>query len=87
MDRFGNLERKSRVDALRHPRNINHTLHMLLTIGTFGLWLPVWLGLTLAQEGWKHKYCWVTSGKTIKGMTQINRLNVSPETRNMLNKL
>ncbi len=85
MERFRLLERKSRVDALCHPRNVNHTLHMLLTIGTFGLWLPVWLGLTLAQEGWKRRHCWVVSGKSIKGMTRINRLDVSPETRRMLN--
>jgi hypothetical protein len=86
MDRFGILERISRVDALRQPRNVNHTLHMLVTIATFGLWLPVWLGLTLAQEGWKHRHCWIMSGKSIKGMSRINRLDIPPETRHLLNR-
>lgn len=33
-------------DSPGRPR-INHVLHLLLTIFTFGLWAPVWLGLAL----------------------------------------
>jgi hypothetical protein len=29
----------------------NHVLHALLTAGTAGLWLPIWIGVTVVRIG------------------------------------
>jgi hypothetical protein len=34
---------------------VNHILHLLLTLVTVGLWLPVWIFLTVAR-GEKHQH-------------------------------
>ena len=31
-------------------KRVNHTLHLILTIFTFGLWAPVWIILALANS-------------------------------------
>ncbi|AWH97478.1 hypothetical protein A6048_13700 [Dietzia psychralcaliphila] len=31
-------------------RRVNHVLHLILTILTFGLWLPVWAVLAIANS-------------------------------------
>lgn len=84
MKRIENVRRYSRRDTLNHPRNVNHTLHMVLTFCTLGLWLPVWTVLALRREGWKHNHLWAASGKGIKGMTRINRMELTPEARRSL---
>lgn len=35
----------------------NHVLHLLLSIVTLGIWLPVWLGLSIKFGGWKCSQC------------------------------
>lgn len=75
------LKKQSRIDAFHRPANLNHALHMVLTVFTLGLWLPVWTFLALRNEGWKSGHGWITAGKNIKGMTRINRLDISPELR------
>lgn len=35
----------------------NHTLHLLLSVLSLGLWLPIW-GLSMIQiGGWRCVYC------------------------------
>ncbi len=38
----------------RAPR---HVLHLLLSVASGGLWLPVWAGLAFAWHGWKCSRC------------------------------
>lgn len=65
--------------AYTSRRNINHLSHALLTLATFGLWLPVWLYFCLKREGWKHSHNWVVAGRPYVGLKQIERMEVSPE--------
>jgi hypothetical protein len=34
-------------------QGINHVLHLLITVLLFGLWLPVWIGLIIANDSRK----------------------------------
>lgn len=36
---------------------VNHILHLLLTIVTGGLWLIVWLGVSIRFGGWRCSTC------------------------------
>ena len=36
------------VDERAGNRQLNHALHLILTLLTFGLWLPVWIILAIA---------------------------------------
>lgn len=35
----------------------SHVLHLLLTLVTIGLWLIVWIGLTIQFGGWRCTEC------------------------------
>ena len=35
----------------------NHILHLLLTLVTVGLWIPMWLLLSLRIGGWRCRDC------------------------------
>lgn len=35
----------------------NHILHLILSLITGGLWLPVWLILVLTRGGWRCEQC------------------------------
>ena len=36
---------------------INHVLHLLLSIITVGLWIPVWIAMSIRIGGWKCPQC------------------------------
>jgi hypothetical protein len=36
--------------VLAHSKQLNHYVHGLISISTFGLWLPVWLVLALKTD-------------------------------------
>lgn len=80
--------RELRKASVRNPlarrRNLNHARHMLLTILTLGLWLPVWLALCLRNEGWKSGHNWLLAGKAPVGLARMDRLDITPELRNRL---
>ncbi|AEF41288.1 hypothetical protein AS9A_2841 [Hoyosella subflava DQS3-9A1] len=35
---------------VNYQRPVNHLLHFILTILTFGLWLPIWIIVTVARR-------------------------------------
>ena len=52
-----------RYVVVERKRRVNHILHLLLSLVTFGLWLPVWLLLSmksnLAEAG---RMNWIVGG-------------------------
>ena len=76
---------RPRTTRYEVPSNLNHLVHALLTLGTFGFWLPVWLVQCLRHEGWKSRFNWTLAGHSSSGMHRIDRMDLSPETRRMLN--
>jgi hypothetical protein len=46
-------------------QKINHILHLLLSIITFGLWLIVWLGISVRVGGWRCEKCASTKVKNV----------------------
>ncbi len=60
-------------------RNLNHGLQAALTLGSLGLWLPIWVGLSLLFEGWKGRYNWTLAGKSGVGLGRIERLALEPD--------
>lgn len=38
-------------------KGTNHILHFLITVCTIGVWLIVWLGLTVKFGGWRCSTC------------------------------
>jgi len=38
-------------------KGTSHILHLLLTIITGGLWLIIWLGLSIKFSGWRCSQC------------------------------
>lgn len=56
-------ERKSGFCDSCHKRTVvfrkgtNHILHLILTILTAGLWLVVWLGVSVKFGGWRCTVC------------------------------
>ncbi len=52
----------------------NHILHLLLTIITAGLWLIVWVGISVKIGGWRCSVC----GKTASGSAAARTI---PSTR------
>lgn len=45
-------------------KGTNHVLHLLLSIFTLGLWLIVWVGVTVKFGGWRCSQCGSTKVKT-----------------------
>ncbi|KKN68331.1 hypothetical protein LCGC14_0452070 [marine sediment metagenome] len=40
-------------------KGTNHILHLILSLLTFGLWLPVWIFISIKIGGWKCSTCGV----------------------------
>ena len=40
-----------------YRRSPNHLLHLILSILTAGLWIIVWIGVTIQFGGWRCKQC------------------------------
>lgn len=38
-------------------KGTNHILHLLLSVFTLGLWLIVWIGVTVKFGGWRCSVC------------------------------
>ena len=45
-------------------RGVNHVLHLILSICTGGLWLLVWIGISVKVGGWRCGDCY---GKNLAG--------------------
>ena len=41
---------------LERPK-ANHVLHLVLSVVTIGLWLPMWLGSSIQFGGWQCSQC------------------------------
>lgn len=54
---------KEQVRVFR--RAPNHILHLILTLLTFGLWIIVWLGVSVSFGGWRCCRCGSTCVKQI----------------------
>lgn len=48
-------KQRNDIVTLARPRRTNHILHLLLSVVTFGLWLPVWLLCVLAPTVGTHE--------------------------------
>ena len=44
-------------DVLVRRKGTNHILHLLLTVLTGGLWLIVWILVSIKIGGWRCTYC------------------------------
>lgn len=84
MSNMRTLRKTTARNPLARRRNLNHARHMLLTILTLGLWLPVWLALCLRNEGWKSGHNWLLAGKAPVGIARMDRLDMTPELRHRL---
>ena len=40
-------------------KGTNHILHLILSLLTLGLWLPVWIFISIKIGGWKCSTCGV----------------------------
>ena len=40
-----------------YRRSPNHLLHLILSILTAGLWIIIWIGVTIQFGGWRCKEC------------------------------
>ncbi len=47
-------------------KGTNHILHLLMTIITGGLWLFLWLGLTIKFCGWRCTQCGSSKVKGVR---------------------
>lgn len=47
---IGNSAPVQQVLIQQDRKRVNHLLHLVLTIFTFGLWLPVWIVLAFAKS-------------------------------------
>jgi hypothetical protein len=54
-----------------YRKSANHVLHLLLSICTFGLWLPVWFLLSWRFGGWSCSAC---GGRRTSGPRKLARL-------------
>jgi len=59
--------------SLIRRKGVNHVLHLLLTLVTLGLWLPVWVVLSAmnnerSQSGWRCAQC---GSKTKRDVSSI----------------
>lgn len=44
---------------------INHVLHLLLSLVTFGLWAIIWIGISIRVGGWRCDTCGSTKVKSV----------------------
>ena len=52
----------------------SHVLHAVLSVGTAGLWLPIWIGTTLARLGRFHcPRCGTATAATLPGLQPARR--------------
>ncbi|MBI9111233.1 hypothetical protein [Maridesulfovibrio ferrireducens] len=72
--------------AKRHAlsgSNVNHSLHAVLTLATFGLWLPAWTILCI-RSGQQSR---AKMRGNLVNLRDIERLNISPEYRRQLARM
>ena len=51
-----------------------HVLHAVLSVGTAGLWMPVWIGVTLLRLGRFHcPRCGNATAATLPGQRPVGR--------------
>ena len=43
--------------VLIRQKGINHIFHLLMTLITFGVWIIVWLGVSIKVGGWRCTHC------------------------------
>ncbi|WP_291330276.1 hypothetical protein [Desulfovibrio sp. UCD-KL4C] len=63
--------------------NVNHSLHAVITLATFGLWLPVWTALCI-RSGQRDR---ALMRGTLVNLRDIERLNISPEYKRQLARM
>lgn len=44
-------------NVLARRRSPNHILHLILTLITAGIWIIVWLGVSIQFGGWRCTQC------------------------------
>ena len=50
--------------AAIHRPGTNHVLHLLLTLFSFGLWLPLWVLGSIQFGGWRCVACGMKASKS-----------------------
>lgn len=63
--------------------NVNNSLHAVMTLATFGLWLPVWTALCV-RSGQRDR---AQMRGNLVNLRDIERLNISPEYRRQLARM
>ena len=56
-------------------------LHLLLTMLTLGLWLPVWIALAWRSRLWACAMCGALAGRGVAGLERIEAMDLTPEDR------
>lgn len=49
-------------NVVKKRKGTNHVLHFLITVLTIGIWVVVWILLTIKFGGW---YCSICGGKRV----------------------
>jgi len=55
-EKSGHCKQCKEMRVVRRP-GTNHILHLILTVLTAGLWLIVWIGVSIKFGGWRCSTC------------------------------
>lgn len=64
-------------------KEVNHSLHAVLTVLSLGLWLPVWTIAAIRNNNPKK----LAVRSTLVDLRKIERLEISPEYRSQLARM
>lgn len=57
MDETSKFCRACQRQVLARRPATNHVLHLIMTIITLGMWLPIWLLSSVKFGGWRCSFC------------------------------
>ena len=57
--------KKCERQVMVRRKGTNHVLHLLLSLVTLGLWIPVWILLSIKVAGWRCSQCGMKAGRSL----------------------
>ncbi len=57
--------KKCNHQVIVRRKGTNHILHLLLAVVTAGIWIPIWLLLSIKIGGWRCSQCGSTAVKSV----------------------
>ena len=63
----GGYCRSCKKDVVIFRKGTNHILHLLLAVITFGLWIPVWMIISMMGGKWRCSVCGSDKVRTESG--------------------